>query len=131
LDAHRRHNALNHNGGSVQKVINIARWFTHCQYLRDTSPSAAIQLRSADFADSPFHCGRKRSDNRRNQRYEIGKPIRWRDEQEHGDRKFGQMLLKRQIAIDGNQDVELGLSQREQLAVLNPRPAHLGHCSNR
>jgi len=28
LHADRRRSALNHNGGSLQKVINIARWFT-------------------------------------------------------------------------------------------------------
>jgi hypothetical protein len=32
LDADRRRDALNHNGDGFQIVINIARWFTHCQY---------------------------------------------------------------------------------------------------
>ena len=31
LDADRRRDALNHNDGSFQIVLNIARWFTHCQ----------------------------------------------------------------------------------------------------
>jgi len=53
------------------------------------------QLHNADFADSAFHCGRKSSDDRRDQRNKIGEPIRWHHEQKHGDRKFGKVLLKR------------------------------------
>jgi len=52
-------------------------------------------LRNAYVADSPFDRGRECSDDRWYQRYEVSEPIRRRDEQQHGDRKFGQMLLKR------------------------------------
>src|ERR1700676_4981217 len=33
------------------------------------------------------------------------------------------MLLKRQIAVDSDEDIELGLSQSQQLAVGNSRPS--------
>jgi hypothetical protein len=62
---------------------------------RDARVCVPGQLHNADFADSAFHCGRKSSDDRRDQRNKLGEPIRWHHEQKHGDRKFGKVLLKR------------------------------------
>jgi hypothetical protein len=42
-----------------------------------------------------------------------------------GDRERGEVLLKVEVSIDRNEHVELFLSKRQQLTILDGRPAHL------
>ena len=44
-------------------------------------------------------------------------------EQNDPDRELRQVLLERQIPIDGHEDIELGLRQREELAVGDAGPS--------
>ena len=42
----------------------------------------------------------------------------------HRDLKFGGVLLEAQVAVGGQENIELRLRQREQLAVFDAAPAH-------
>jgi hypothetical protein len=42
-----------------------------------------------------------------------------------GDRERGEVLLKGEVSIDRNEHVELFFSKRQQLTILDRRPAHL------
>ena len=59
------------------------------------------------------------------QRSQIGKPIRLCVKHNDGDRERGEVLLKGEVSIDRNEHVELFLSKRQQLTILDGRPAHL------
>lgn len=52
LDAGRHCNALNHNAGSLQKVINIARQFTLCGLIRFPETDAREWQKRVDFTRS-------------------------------------------------------------------------------
>ena len=45
-------------------------------------------------------------------------------EHHHHDLKFGGVLLKTQVAVGGQENIEFLLRQREQLAVFDAAPAH-------
>jgi hypothetical protein len=53
LDAGRHCNALNHNAGSLQKVINIARQFTLCGLIRFPETDARERQKRAHICHSP------------------------------------------------------------------------------
>ena len=43
----------------------------------------------------------------------------------HGDQEFGQVLLKREISVASDQDIELSLSQSEEAPVFDAIPVHV------
>ena len=45
-------------------------------------------------------------------------------EHDHRDLKFDRVLLKAQVAVGGEKNIEFRLGQREQLAVFDAAPAH-------
>ena len=66
---------------------------------------------------------RQERENFRHQRQGFIKLGAAGHEHNHGDLKFGGVLLKAQVAIGGQENIELRLRQREQLAVFDAAPA--------
>jgi len=58
----------------------------------------------------------------RHQQDQIDETIGSRMERNDRDRELRQVLLERQIPIDRHEDIELGLGQREELAVGDSGP---------
>jgi hypothetical protein len=73
----------------------------------------------------PGLSGRERSQKYRDQRPEVGEPIRPGLKHDHGNRKRWQVLLKGKVAIDGYENVEELGGEAQQFPVINRRPTHL------
>jgi hypothetical protein len=60
----------------------------------------------------------------RYQRLKVGVPIALRDQHHDGQLEPTDILLEREIPIDGEEYVEVGLGQAQKIAVSFARPAH-------
>jgi hypothetical protein len=56
---------------------------------------------------------------------QISKSIWFRPKNDYGDRQITNVLLKRQISINGHENVERRRRKSDQLAILDARPTHL------
>ena len=59
---------------------------------------------------------------------QVRNTVGWRTQHDDGDGEARQILLKGKVAVDGDEDVELGLRSPEELAILQRSPASLWHC---
>jgi hypothetical protein len=59
--------------------------------------------------------GPDRGQELRDERLEVCQPVRPRPQNDHRHRQRRKILLERQIAIDGNEDIKRLRRQREQL----------------
>ncbi len=74
LDADRRRDALNHNGGSFQIMINIARWFTHVRRLRYLAGGFRLEMRRPVRAVHGCHRSTKASECTMSSRQKVRTP---------------------------------------------------------
>jgi hypothetical protein len=58
------------------------------------------------------------------QRQQIDKPIRSRTENQYRDLEAWKILLKRQVPVNGNENIELLFGKGMEVAVANRRPSH-------
>lgn len=61
---------------------------------------------------------------------QVSQPVGLRAQDDHGHRDFRNPILKRQVAVDRDEHVELRSSQTQQFAVPDFRPAHLAGCAD-
>lgn len=72
-----------------------------------------------DVSDSPNLGKRDLSEQFLNQRLKIGEPIGACPQYNNCDRNCGEVLLKRQIAIYGEEHVKLLWSERQEFSILD------------
>jgi hypothetical protein len=103
--------------------MNAARWFQH----REDYQPTQIPL---DSCLTIYDCNLTRNQPRQErenfgyQRQGFIKLGAACDDYHHRDLKFGGVLLKAQIAVGGQENIEFRLRQREQLAIFDAAPAH-------
>src|ERR1700682_4986537 len=82
-------------------------------------------LVSINVGGDAWPCGIDCRRELRYQRLEIDKAVRFRAKHDNGDRVSDQILLKGQVSIYRDEYVKLSARERQQLSILDRRPAHL------
>ena len=88
-------------------------------------PNSAEFVSASDEPEFSGFCFRDLKQQVCNERLQVGESVRPGPKDNDRDRQYGDGLLKRQVAIDGHEDIELFGRKCEQFAILDCGPAHL------
>jgi hypothetical protein len=72
-------------------------------------------------------CIRNRIEHARNERQKIFEPISRCAHNDYGNLKTRNSLLKGEVAVDRQEQIELLFGKRQQFTVLDSGPSHFGH----
>ncbi len=75
------------------------------------------RLLEADRSDHARFCRTKCCEQFRGKRFQVSEPVRFGPQQNHRYSELWQMLLKRQVTVNSNEDVEFNCGQGQQPAV--------------
>lgn len=107
----------------IESTLSFRR---HPSALSEAAPRFRCSLSlEADRRHNAFARSRDRLNHMRHIRQQIGKSIAVRLDQDDRQAVFRQVLLKGEIAVDRDKDIELLLGQRQQFAVRDATPTLL------